>query len=238
MTIGELSARTGVTIRTLRHYDRIGLLTPSRVTDAGYRHYDESALPRLHSILLLREAGLPLQQIGRLLDDPAATPERLLALQETLLTMQRTHIDHLLTLTRTLREKGMDHMDFSAFDDRRAQDLAAQAEAAWGDTPAWQEYAARPRRKGDNERSGQELMQLIGQFGRTRPASPDDPAAKAFVRQLQGFITQRFYTCTDEVLLGLADVYQTPDFARNIDREGGEGTADFLAEAIRCTLAD
>ena len=127
-------------------------------------------------------------------------------------------------------------MDFSAFEENRSADLAAQAEAAWGDTPAWQDYASRPRKKGENERSGQELMTLIGQFGQHRPASPDDPAAHAFVRQLQAFITQRFYTCTDEILLGLADVYETPDFRRNIDQAGGPGTADFLAAAIRSAL--
>lgn len=236
MTIGELSAQTGVTIRTLRHYDRIGLLPPARVTDAGYRHYDESSLERLHSILMLRETGLPLDAIRRLLDHPGTDPVKLLALQESLLIMQRAHIDHLLALTRELRLKGMTHMDFDAFNDHRSEDLAAQAEAAWGNTLAWQEYAARPRKKGDNERNGQELMTLIGQFGRTRPASPADPAAAAFVRTLQQFITDRFYTCTDEVLLGLADVYETPDFRRNIDREGGEGTAEFLAAAIRFTL--
>ena len=236
MTIGELSRRTGVTIRTLRHYDRIGLLPPSEVTGAGYRLYDDASLQRLHSILLLRETGLPLEAIRRLLDHPGADPGRLLALQETLLTMQRTHIDQLLALTRKLRTKGMDHMSFDAFNDHRAADLAAQAEAAWGETPAWQEYASRPRKKGDNERNGQALMTLIGQFGRSRPSSPDDPMAAAFVRTLQQFITDHFYTCTDEVLLGLADVYETPDFRRNIDREGGEGTAELLAAAIRCTL--
>jgi len=237
MTIGEISRLTGVTIRTLRHYDRIGLLPPATVTEARYRLYDQSSLERLHTILLLRETGLPLESIRRLLNNPSASPDRLLALQETLLTMQRTHIDQLLALTRELQQKGMTHMDFSAFDNRRADDLAAQAEAAWGSTPAWQEYASRPRKKGDNERSGRELMELIGDFGRNRPASPEAPEAAAFVRKLRVFITERFYTCTDEVLLGLADVYETPDFRKNIDRAGGEGTADFLAAAIRHTMS-
>ena len=236
MTIGELATLSGVTIRTLRHYDRIGLLPPDQVTEAGYRLYSEASLRRLHSILLLRETGLPLESIRRLLDDPHASPERLLTLQESLLKMQRAHIDHLLAMTGELREKGAVHMDFSAFDDKRAADLASQAQAAWGETPAWQEYAARPRRKGEAERSGHELMSLIGEFGRTRPASADAPEAAAFVRRLQAFITERFYTCTDEVLLGLADVYETPDFRRNIDRAGGEGTAELLAAAIRHTL--
>ncbi len=236
MTIGEMSRLTGVTIRTLRHYDRIGLLPPAEVTEAGYRLYDQSSLERLHTILLLRETGLPLERIRRLLVHPASTPDRLLALQETLLTMQRQHIDSLLDLTRTLMQKGMTHMDFSAFNDRRAADLAAQAEAAWGETPAWQVYISRPRNPAADQRSGEELMELIGLFGRSRPQAPAAPAAAAFVRALQQFITDRFYTCTDETLLGLADMYETPDFTKNIDHAGGEGTAAFLAEAIRCRL--
>ena len=236
MTIGEMSRITGVTIRTLRHYDRMGLLPPEEVTEAGYRLYGEKSLHRLHTILLLRETGLPLESIRRLLDDPHATPDRLLKMQEALLKMQRAHIDRLLALTRELQEKGMTAMDFSAFDDRRAADLAAQAKAAWGDTPAWREFAARPCQPGDHARNGQALMELIGLFGKNRPASPDAPEAADFVRELQGFITRHFYSCTDEVLLGLADVYETPDFRRNIDREGGEGTADFLAAAIRAAM--
>lgn len=236
MTIGELARKTGVTIRTLRHYDQIGLLPPDEVTEAGYRLYGTQSLRRLYTILLLRETGLPLERIRRLLDDPAASADRLLELQESLLKMQRAHIDHLLALTDELRQKGDTAMDFSAFDEHRAADVAAQAEAAWGHTPAWQEYTARPRSTGENEQNGQALMTMIGDFGRIRPASPADPAASAFVRQLQAFITRHFYTCTDEVLAGLADVYEAPDFRRNIDRAGGEGTAEFLAAAIRHTL--
>ena len=236
MTIGEMARLTGVTVRTLRHYDRIGLLPPEEVTQAGYRLYGEASLQRLHTIRLLRQTGLPLEMIRRTLDDPHATPERLLALQETLLKMQRAHIDRLLALTQELQQKGMTAMNFSALEENRTADLAAQAEAAWGHTAAWKEFASRPRQKGENERNGQALMALIGLFGKDRPASPDAPEAAAFVRELQGFITRHYYTCTDEVLLGLADVYETPDFTRNIDRAGGEGTAAFLAAAIRATL--
>lgn len=236
MTIGELARLSGVTIRTLRYYDRIGLLPPEDVTESGYRLYGEASLQRLYAILILRETGLPLESVRRMLDAPHATADSLLTLQESLLLMQRAHIDHLLALTRELKKKGMTAMNFSAFDARHAADLAAQAEAAWGDTPAWQEFAARPRQPGDNERNGQALMELIALFGHSRPATPDDPQATAFVRELQHFITHHFYTCTDEVLLGLADVYETPDFRSRIDHAGGEGTARFIAAAIHCTL--
>ncbi|MBQ7850277.1 MAG: MerR family transcriptional regulator [Clostridia bacterium] len=241
MTIGEMSRLTGVTIRTLRHYDRIGLLRPVSVTDAGYRHYDEGSLARLHLILLFRELEMPLEEIRRHLDAPDFDPTAALNSAETQLLMQRGHIDRLLRLVRTLQQKGMTHMDFSAFEKHRKEDHAAQAREAWGHTDAWKEYEDRESRRqpGDSERYGGDLMALLGEFGHTRPEEPADPAAQAFVARLQQFITDHFYTCTTPVLQGLADMYETPDFRRNIDRAGGEGTADFLARAIRifCGIA-
>ncbi len=236
MTIGEVSNLTGVTIRTLRHYDRIGLLPPAQITEAGYRLYDDASLQRLYMILLFRELEFPLERIRHMLDAPDFDLSGALATQRTLLLMKRGHIDRLIAMTQTIEQKGMTHMDFSVFDKHEAEDHARQAEAAWGHTAAWQEYAAREQRRqpGDSARAGQEMMAMIGQFGQSRPADADSPEAQAFVRRLQDFITANFYTCTDEVLLGLADMYETDSFRRNIDRAGGEGTAAFLAQAIRC----
>ena len=236
MTIGEVANLTGVTIRTLRHYDRIGLLRPAQVTEAGYRLYNDAALQRLHTILLFRELEFPLESIRRMLDTPGFDWQSALEMQRTLLMMKRGHIDRLITLTQTIHEKGMTHMDFTAFDKHEAEDYARQAEAAWGQTAAWQEYAVRQQKRapGDNERAGQEMMAMIGQFGRSRPARPDSPEAQAFVSRLQAFITEHFYTCTDDALLGLADMYETDSFRRSMDKAGGEGTASFLAAAIRC----
>lgn len=240
MTIGEVSRLTGVTIRTLRYYDRIGLLRPAQITEAGYRIYDEAALQRLHTILLFRELETPLEDIRRILDSPDFDPLPALRMQQTLLRMRRQHIDRLIDLTNTLMQKGMTHMDFSAFDKRQMEDYARQAKAAWGHTDAWQDYTSREntRQPGDSAVYGQQLMALLGQFGRTRPVSPDHPESQAFVGQMQTFITDHFYACTDEALLGLADLYETDRFRRRIDHAGGEGTAGFLARAIRIRLAE
>jgi DNA-binding transcriptional MerR regulator len=71
MKVGELARATGLTVRTLHHYDAIGLLTPSGRTSGGHRRYDESDVARLYRICLLRRLGVPLEQIGRTLEDPA-----------------------------------------------------------------------------------------------------------------------------------------------------------------------
>lgn len=234
MTIGELSALTHVSIRTLRHYDQIGLLKPSHVTDAGYRLYDDAALERLHTILLFRELEFPLADIARIIDTADFDPIETLDRQITLLTMRREHIDNLILFARGLKLKGMKHMDFSAFDTRKIDDYTTQAKAAWGKTEAWKEFEQRGNTREQNKQSGDALMALIASFGAQRDLDPACDEAQAMVQQLQDFITANFYTCTVPVLHGLADMYDGGgDFTRNIDKAGGAGTAAFLAQAMR-----
>ena len=234
MNIGELSALTHVSIRTLRHYDKIGLLKPSRVTEAGYRQYDETALQRLHTILLFRELEFPLSDIARIIDAPDFDPVDILERQITLLTMRREHIDNLILLAKGMKLKGMKHMDFSAFDTRKIDDYTAQAKAAWGKTDAWKEYEQRGNSREQNKQSGDALMALIASFGVHRDIDPASAEAQEMVQQLRDFITANFYTCTTPVLRGLADMYDGGgDFTRNIDKAGGPGTAAFLASAMR-----
>ena len=234
MNIGEVSALTHVSIRTLRHYDRIGLLRPTRVTEAGYRQYDEAALQRLHTILLFRELEFSLADIQRIIDAPDFDPTDALEQQITLLTMRREHIDNLILLARGLKAKGMKHMDFSAFDTRKIDDYAAQAKAAWGKTEAWQEYESRSRTRAQDKQSGETLMALFAGFGNRRHIDPASDEAQQMAQQLQDFITTNFYTCTPPILRSLADMYDGGgDFTRSIDQAGGEGTAAFIASAIR-----
>ena len=238
MNIGEVSALTHVSIRTLRHYDKIGLLRPTQITEAGYRQYDNAALQRLHTILLFRELEFSLTGIQRIIDAPDFDPIDALDRQITLLTMRREHIDNLILLARGLKAKGLEHMDFSAFDTRKIDDYAAQAKAAWGKTDAWKEYESRGKSAEDDKQSGEKLMALFTEFGKRRDIDPACDEAQAMVKQLQNFITANFYTCTVPVLRGLADMYDGGgDFTRNIDQAGGEGTAAFVAAAIRIYCA-
>lgn len=234
MSIGELSARSHVSIRTLRHYDSIGLLKPCSVTEAGYRQYDEASLERLYAILLFRELEFPLADIKRILDNPGFDPADALETQITLLTMKREHIDNLILMARGLKLTGVKHMDFSSFDTRKIDDYAAQAKAAWGKTDAWREFESRKASPEKQKQSGDQLMELLAGFGKRRPDDPASPEAQDMVQQLRDFITANFYTCTIPILKGLADMYDGGgDFTRNIDSAGGKGTAAFLAEAMR-----
>ena len=88
-TVKQVSRITGVSVRTLHHYDAIGLLRPAKVTDAGYRLYDDAALRRLQNILLFRELQFPLREIKAILDSPNFDPAAALEQQIQLLEMQR-----------------------------------------------------------------------------------------------------------------------------------------------------
>ena len=234
MNIGELSALSRVSVRTLRHYDKLGLLKPARVTDSGYRQYDEASVQRLHMILLFRELEFPLADIRRIIDAPDFDPAAALEKQITLLTMRREHIDNLIRLAKGMKTKGMDHMDFFDFDMYKTDDHAAQAKAAWGKTDAWKEYEARQASPAQNMDNGEKLMALFAGFGKRRGIDPACEEAQAMVQQLRDFITANFYTCTVPVLRGLADMYDGGgDFTVSIDKAGGQGTAAFIAGAMR-----
>ena len=238
MTIGEVSRIAHLSVRTLRHYDRIGLLRPCAATEAGYRLYDEDALKRLHTILLFRELEFPLADIRRILDTPGFDPMQALETQITLLTMRREHLDNLILLARGLKMKGLNNMsmNFDAFDTRKLDDYAAQAKAAWGDTPAYREFEQKHAGRTAEEDAGLErqLMDMLATFGKRRRIDPDCEEAQAMVQQLRNYLTANFYTCTIPILRYLADMYDGGgDFNRNIDQAAGEGTAAFLARAMR-----
>ena len=105
-TVKEVSELTGVSVRALHHYDAIGLLRPTRVTEAGYRLYDGEALKRLWTILLFRELDFPLAAIRAILDNPATDRENVLNAQIELLEMRRNRLDGVIRLAKNVRDRG------------------------------------------------------------------------------------------------------------------------------------
>lgn len=234
-TIGEVSRQTSLSIRALRHYDAIGLLPPTRVTDAGYRLYDEAALERLRSILFFRELRFPLGEIKAILDRPGFDPKEILTDQLHLLELQRARLDELIALARETIEKGGEHMDFSAFDDAELERYAAEAKARWGQTPAHREFAQRTAGRAPAERRAddQALMSVFGELETVKAQPPESETAQAWVARLQDCITSRFYTCTPDILWGLGEMYvQDGRMRATIDGVGGPGAAAFAHQAI------
>lgn len=239
-TVNDVSRQTGVSIRTLHYYDAIGLLQPTQVTEAGYRLYDDAALERLQNILLFRELQFPLREIRTILDSPDFDRKKALDQQIALLQMKKEHIGNLIDLARGIRMMGVNNLDFSAFDTRQIDEYARQAKASWGKTAAYREFEEknRGRTAADQKKLSDGLMVLFAEFGRLYGLPPADAAVQAQVEKLRGYITDNFYTCTPEILQGLADMYAGGgSMTENIDRVSGDGTAAFVAEAIRVYTA-
>ncbi len=236
MTVKEVSRLTGVSIRTLQYYDNIGLLKATACTEAGYRLYDEAALERLQQILLFRELEFPLKDIKRILDSADFDRNQALQQQIQLLELKKEHIENLITLARGLKLIGGRYMDFSAFDHRKLDEYARQARESWGQTEAYQEFAEKSKGRSRETEEGiaQGLMGIFAEMGQIKEGSPESEAAQGLVKKLQDYISQHYYSCTKQVLLGLGQMYAAGgEFTENIDAVGGPGTARFANEAIQ-----
>lgn len=241
MTVKQVSRLTGVSVRALHHYDAIGLLKPTKVTEAGYRLYDDTALRRLQTILLFRELEFPLKEIGRILDSPNFDPALALAQQIRLLELRREHLDDLISHARQLQKSGGMIMEFSAFDKTKLEAYAAEAKEKWGGTDAYKEYAQKTKGQSDDRQqaAGAGLMGIFAELGAIRTADPAGEEAQTLVEKLRGFITANFYTCTPQILLSLGQMYVAGDeMTANIDAAGGEGTAAFAHKAIEAYCRD
>ena len=231
-TIHEVSKLAGVSVRTLHHYDAIGLLPPTKLTEAGYRLYDDTALARLQSILLFRELAFPLKDIKRILDDPHFDQTAALEDQIRLLELRQEQLERLIALARETLQTGVIPMKFDAFDKTEQARFAAEVKEKWGGTAAYQEY--RQHEKDGSAGDPAELMERFAELGRLKHLAPTAPEVQSAVCELQQFITSHFYTCTPEILAGLGEMYVADErFRRNIDKTGGKGTAEFVRRAIR-----
>ena len=232
-TVKEVSRLTGVSVRTLHHYDAIGLLKPSRVTEAGYRLYDDRALGRLQTILLFRELEFPLKEIKKMLDAADFDPMAALDDQIHLLQLRRAHLDQLIAHAQTIQKTGVMHMNFNAYDTKKLDDYAREAKARWGHTDAWKESQARGKTREQECSDADGLMDIFRRLGQYRDGSPAAPEAQAMIAELQRYISDHYYNCTNQILFGLGHMYAAGDeMNENIDRAGGPGTGDFARRAI------
>lgn len=231
-TVKEVSNLTGVSVRTLHHYDEIGLLKPAKVTEAGYRLYDDAALRRLHAILLLKELQFPLKEIRKILDSPGFDPMEALQQQIELLELQKQHMEVLIAHAREIQKTGVIPMDYTAFNTEKIDRYAKEAKAKWGNTEAYKEFETKTAGKNMQE-TGDKLIDIFREFGKIRHLSPASSEAQALVGKLQNFITENYYNCTNQILFGLGQMYAAPgEMNENIDKAGGNGTGAFAKEAI------
>ena len=232
-TVKEVSRLTGVSVRTLHHYDAIGLLKPTAVTEAGYRLYDEQTLGKLQTILLFRELEFPLKEIKEMLTAEHFDPMAALDDQIRLLELRREKLDRLIDHARHIQNTGVMNMDFKAYDSKKLDAYAQEAKKRWGHTDAWRESQERGKNADQERTDADGLMDIFRRLGQLRQGDPAAPEAQKLIAELQQYICDHYYNCTNQILYGLGQMYAAGDeMNENIDRAGGAGTGDFARRAI------
>ena len=235
-TVNEIAQLAHISVRTLHHYDAIGLLKPTVITEAGYRLYDDAALERLYLILLFRELEFPLKDIQGILNAPDFDRNRVLEQQVELLKAKVEHLQTCIHLANGIKLMGVKNLKFKNWDPKKIDEYSAQAETLYGKTEAWKEYSekAKGRSKGQEQALGDGIMELFTKLGTMKELSPEAPEVQTWVKELQSYITEHFYNCTPQILQGLGEMYAGGgSVTENIDAAGGKGTGEFARDAIR-----
>lgn len=237
LSISEAARRTGVSVRTLRYYDEIGLLKPSEVSPAGYRFYDGAAMEALQQIVFYRELGIGLEQIGTILRAPDNDRTQALRKHRALLLMKRQRLDDMLRLVdETIGGDVMyDERPRPTQADLEAvkAEYAREAAERWGNTEAFFESREKHSQYTPEMEKGinAEMEEIFRAFGQC--SGPAAPEAQALVRRWQAHITKYHYNCTDSILSCLGDMYvNDPRFQKNLDQYG-PGTAQLMHDAIK-----
>ncbi len=247
MNVGEVAALAGVTVRTLHHYDRIGLLSPSGRTAAGYRRYSAADLDRLHQVLLYRELGFPLEEVATLLDDPSADPAEHLRRQHRLL---QDRLERTRAMVAAV-EKEMEAMDmgisltpeerFELFGDWLPEEYEQEAEERWGDTEAWSQSQARTRSytKDDWVRVKAEGEDVEARMAAALQGgvAPDSPQAMDLAEEARQQISRNFYDCSPEMHAGIGRMYVEDErFTAHYERRA-PGLAQWVSTAVQANAA-
>lgn len=247
-TVGQVAALARVTVRTLHHYDRIGLLLPSRRSEGGYRLYDYGDLERLRQIRLLRELQFSLEAIGEMLDAPAFDRRSALVAQRELLKERRERTDRIIRgvdraltamdeetqMDRTEMFDGLEELDHEQFDD--------EVERRWGEGDAYRASLHRTRRYGKadwariREEGASVLARMAELLAEGAPAAGH--AAMDLAEEHRRHIDRWFYPCSHEMHGNLAEMYTAdPRFEEYFERRA-KGLAVFVRDAIRANVAE
>jgi DNA-binding transcriptional MerR regulator len=247
VNVGEVAALAGVTVRTLHHYDRIGLVRPSRRTAAGYRDYTEADLDRLHQVLVYRELGFRLEEVATLLDDPDADPPAHLRRQHRLLRdrLERTQA-MVAAVEKEMEARSMGisltpEEKFELFGEGYSEDYEREAEERWGETEAWTQSQRRTAAdsKEDWVRIKAEADDVERRFAEAlRSGVPaESEQAMDVAEEHRQHIGRWFYDCPPAMHAGLGRMYVEDERFTAHYEQVAPGLAQYVSTAVQANAA-
>ncbi|MFF8728842.1 MerR family transcriptional regulator [Streptomyces sp. NPDC015171] len=249
-SVGQVAGFAGVTVRTLHHYDEIGLLVPSERTYAGHRRYGDTDLDRLQQILFYRELGFPLDEVAVLLDDLATgrgDPRGRLRRQHELLTARIERLQRMAAAVEHAMEARMKGIDltpeekFEVFGEHDPDRYEDEVRERWGDTDAYRESQRRTASytkedwKRLNEEMGAIHLRMAGLLDEGVPA--DSEAAMDAAEEHRLFITRAYYDCAPAMHACLGEMYVADERFTATYEAIRPGLAVYLRDAIAANTA-
>ncbi|MFI9211202.1 MerR family transcriptional regulator [Streptomyces sp. NPDC053253] len=242
-SVGQVAGFAGVTVRTLHHYDAIGLLSPSGRSTAGHRRYDDADLDRLQQILFYRELGFPLEEVAVLLDDPHADPREHLQRQHALLTARIGELRRMAAaVEHAMEAKKMGinltpEEKFEVFGDKDPERYAEESARRWGGTHSHELAQARAAEytKEDWQRMKDEVDAWGAAYGALmdRGAAPGSEEAMDLAEAHRTHITTWFFECHPRTHMGLTEMYLSDENFHAFYEAIHEGLPEHLHAAVR-----
>ena len=247
LRVGTVARLAGVTVRTLHHYDQIGLLRPTGRSEAGYRRYSEADVERLQRVLFYRELDFGLDQIRDALTENGPGALDHLRRQHALLLDRIDRLRRLADAVQVAMEAHTMGINLTpeerleVFGSTDPDEHAAEAESRWGGTDAYRESVRRTSgyTKADWDRIKADGQAAVDAFvaARTAGQPADSAEAMAAAELHRRQISDWFYDCSYEIHLGLAEMYVAdPRFSATYEQLG-EGMARYVRDAIVANAA-
>ena len=240
-TVGQVADVFGVTVRTLHHYDEIGLLAPSERTRAGYRLYTDDDLTRLQQIVVYRRLEMPLDEIATVLNRGEDAVTHLRRQRDAVMTRLDELTDIVVAIDRALEREMNDEPATTEdlkelFGDGFTDEYQQEAQDRWGDTDAWKQSAARTKSytKDDWAAVKAEMEAVNAAFVAALQSGEPATSAAAMdaAEQHRRHIHDRFYDIDHDFHRGLADLYVSdPRFTKTYD-DIAPGLAAYVRDAI------
>ncbi|MEU9116080.1 MerR family transcriptional regulator [Streptomyces sp. NPDC048483] len=246
-SVGQVAGFAGITVRTLHHYDEIGLLVPSERNHAGHRRYGDADLDRLQQILFYRELGFPLEEIAVLLDDPDVDPREHLRRQHDLLSVRIGKLQEMAAaVERAMEARRMNvrltpEEKFEVFGDFDPDVYEDEVKERWGNTDAYKESQRRTasytkedwkRLTREFDAIHQKMADLLAQG-----TAADSEAAMDVAEEHRQFMCGAYYDCTHEFHSCLGKMYVDDERFTATFEKIRSGLAVYMRDAILANTA-